>query len=880
MEPEKRIKSVICSNSGVDSMKKFELLGATAIALLAATPTLAQTASTDTPQASEEDTAEGGEIIVTASKREQTLQDVPISVSVTSSQTVERAQIRDLIDLQSVVPSLKVPQFQSSTQTNFVIRGFGNGANNAGIESSVGVFIDGVYRSRSASAIADLPEIERIEVLRGPQSTLFGKNVSAGAISIITKKPKFDFGLKAEATAGNYGQIAGKLSVTGPLSETIAARLSGSFDTSEGYFRNVNIGGKVNNRNRYSLRGDVLFEPSDALSFRLIADYNRINEVCCGAVPIQNGAATAFIGRSRTATAAEGGPGLGAAIGNPARVFNYELAYNENPNNKLTGKGLSLQGDYDLGGAKLTTITSYREQKVRSNLDVDFTGARIVNQLNGLGIKSFTSEVRLASKGDGRVNWLVGGFLSKEKITTSEDIRWGPDGRPFVNFLTSNLSSLIEGLQAAISPPGTIIPGQTYIAAGTGVRADDRLKDTSYSLFGQADFELVDGLTISGGLAYLNDKKRVRTVSLSNDIFARLNLQNLSFGPIPIANLPAALQGLATILRPDGTLNIVNGVPTPLRGLASPIPVNLFSNSQINLAPLQFLSQPFDIPNATENGVFKGDKVTYMGRIAYDFSKRLNAYATYSKGWKASAVNLSRDSRPPDVNGVGRSASPEDVTVYEVGVKGSFPGGFVNLAVFKQSIKGFQSNAFTGTGFNLVNAGKQSVKGFELDGSYRPVKALTLGFGVTYLDPKYDSFTRAACVLVTIDPRCTPGVQFRDLSGRRPPGISKWSVNLNGNYDVALGGGWKGFIRGDYSYASNVNVGAQAPPAIATFNFNTVNAAIGVGNEDKLEVQFFVRNLIKDKALQTVFASVAQSGSFAGYPIPPRTYGVTLRKTF
>jgi iron complex outermembrane recepter protein len=858
-------------------MKKLNLLSATAMSLLFTAPVVAQTA----PQAAEDTEAtDATEIIVTAGKREQTLQDVAISVSVTDSKTVERAQIRDLIDLQSVVPSLKVPQFQSSTQTNFVIRGFGNGANNPGIESSVGVFIDGVYRSRSASAIADLPEIERVEVLRGPQSTLFGKNVSAGAISIITKKPKFDFGLKAEATAGNYGEIGAKLSVTGPLSETLAARLSGSFDTAKGYFRNINVGGRVNNRNRYSLRGDILFEPSDALSFRLIGDYNHINEVCCGAVPIQNGPATLFIGRSTTATAAQGGPGLGSAIGDPNRIFNYELAYDENPLNTLTGKGISLQGDYDLGGAKLTSITSYRTQSVQNNLDVDFTGARIVNQLNGLNIKSFSQEVRLASQGKGPFSWLIGGFLSKENIKSSEDIRWGTQARPFVNFLTSNLSSLIEGLQAAISPPGSIIPGQTYIAPGTGVRQNNRLKDTSYSIFGQADYEIVDGLTISGGLAYLYDKKRVATQSLSNDRFALLNLSNLSFGPIPIGALPAPLQGLATILRPDGTLNIVGGVPTPLRGLGAPIPTNMFANSQINLVPLQFLRQPIDYPNATENGILGGHKVTYMGRVAYDVSRRLNVYATYSKGWKAGAVNLSRDSRPPDANGIGRTAAPEDVTVYEVGVKGSFPGGFVNLAVFQQSIKGFQSNAFTGTGFNLVNAGKQSVKGFELDGSYRPTKGLTLGFGVTYLDPKYDSFTKAACVLVTIDPRCTTGVQFRDLSGTRPPGISKWSVNLNGNYDFAIGGGWNGFIRGDYSYASKANVGQSAPPAIATFDFTTVNAAVGFGNEDKLEVQFWVRNLTKAKYLQTVFSSVAQSGSFAGYPNTPRQYGLTLRKTF
>jgi outer membrane receptor protein involved in Fe transport len=134
------------------------------------------------------------EIYVTATKRQQTLQEVPVAVSVTNSETIEKAQILDILDLQSVVPSLRITQLQSSANTNFIIRGFGNGANNAGIEPSVGVFIDGVYRSRSAGAISDLPNLERVEVLRGPQSTLFGKNASAGIISVVTAKPDQEFG--------------------------------------------------------------------------------------------------------------------------------------------------------------------------------------------------------------------------------------------------------------------------------------------------------------------------------------------------------------------------------------------------------------------------------------------------------------------------------------------------------------------------------------------------------------------------------------------------------------------------------------------------------------------------------------------------------------
>ena len=184
-------------------------------------------------------TAGLAEIVVTATKREQTLQDVPISVSVTSEATIEQAHIKDLIDLQSVVPSLKVQQFNAIGQTNFLIRGFGNGSGNDGIESSVGVFVDGVYRSRTSSALDDLPEVERIEVLRGPQSTLFGKNVSAGAISIVTAKPQFTLGGDAELDFGNYSYKQARASITGPLTDTVAVRLSGNADLRDGYLTNT-----------------------------------------------------------------------------------------------------------------------------------------------------------------------------------------------------------------------------------------------------------------------------------------------------------------------------------------------------------------------------------------------------------------------------------------------------------------------------------------------------------------------------------------------------------------------------------------------------------------------------------------------------------------
>ena len=239
------------------------------------------------PQASDE--ADENVIIVTATKREQTLEEVPVAVSVTSAAAIERAQVRDLKDLQTLVPSLRVSQLQSSANTNFIIRGFGNGANNPGIEPSVGTFIDGVYRSRSAGSIGDLIDIERVEVLRGPQSTLFGQNASAGVISIVTQKPSFEWGGYVEGTIGNYNAQILKSKITGPLSDNVAFSLSAVRNERDGYFKELKSGKAINDRDRSDVRAQLLWNASDNFELRIIADTSTISEVCCGVSNLVNG---------------------------------------------------------------------------------------------------------------------------------------------------------------------------------------------------------------------------------------------------------------------------------------------------------------------------------------------------------------------------------------------------------------------------------------------------------------------------------------------------------------------------------------------------------------------------------------------------------------
>ena len=866
-------------------MGKARLIGISLLALAISTPALAQVApppatgvGPDTQSLNDRESAAVAnptpgkaradaeqttdDIVVTATKREQTLQDVPVSVSVTSEQTIQRAQIRDLIDLQSVVPSLKVAQTNTVGSTNFYIRGFGNGAGNVGIEGSVGVFIDGVYRSRSAASLNDLPEIERIEVLRGPQSTLFGKNVSAGAINIVTKRPQFELGGRLDLTVGNYGQLVAKATATGPLTDTLAIRLSGDVDQRDGFFKNVVTGQKDNDRNRASGRVDLLWNPVDRLSIRLIGDYNEINERCCAAVQLLNGPATQFI-------AATPPFGLGGAVTNPATRFNRTVAFDRDPTNHIVGKGVSGQIDYDLSFAKLTSITAYRDQRDDETGDVDFTGADLSSRVDDTHIRTFTQEVRLTSTGKGFFTWLVGGFYDNEKLNYNTQVNFGSGIRAYADGLSGQVPAALLGalpaslrgaltgrsniyalefLQSLVTP--SIRPGATYFQAGQAVYAPYTLKQDSFSFFGQGDLHPTSHLTITGGIAYLNDRKASTANVQLTDAFSALNLQNVP--QFTALGLPANLYGAL------GALQFFYG-NAPTHG-------------------------PVNYPNANETGVLKGDKVTYLGRANYEFGP-VNVYVSYSTGWKAGAYNLSTDARAPDANGVGRTAGPENVTLYEAGAKSRFRGGYLNLAVFKQNIKGFQSNAYTGTGYALVNAGQETVKGVEADAAYRPISWLSLTSAATYLDPRYDSFLRAPCV--SFDPRCAvnaaTGVApaFRDLSGTRPALIARWTVSSSATINHDFGDSFGAFLRGEYDYQSKVQLTEVVPANIATYGVSNVNASLGFSiPKQKIELLFYVRNLTQKNQVTLAFPTVAQTGSYSGFLNDPHTYGATLTKRF
>ena len=402
-------------------------------------------------------------IIVTATKREQTLQEVPVAVSVVDDQVVADSQINDVLDLQSVVPSLRVSQLERANNTTFIIRGLGNGGNNPGIEPSVAVYIDGVFRSRSASALADFLDLERVEVLRGPQSTLFGKNATAGVVNIVTKEPSFTPGGTAELTIGNYNQFIARGYATGPISDSIAYSLSGSYNVRDGYTSNPVNNEDINDRNRASIRGQLLFQPTDKLELKLIGDWDQLDEICCTVFNAGEGPLNYTSGPTASDVVALLG-GQKQAPGD----WDYDVYFNTASTNEIVNNGVSLEAEYALADAiTLTSITAFRTKEEDIEFEGDFTSLDILGtNSRDFDTETFTQELRLSGDTD-RFSWLVGAFYFDESADNFVEIDYGADTRPYVDILSANPAlggSAVSFVESVVG-----VPSGTFFAEGNGI---------------------------------------------------------------------------------------------------------------------------------------------------------------------------------------------------------------------------------------------------------------------------------------------------------------------------------------------------------------------------------------------------------------------------
>jgi outer membrane receptor protein involved in Fe transport len=864
-------------------------------------------------------------ITVTAQKREQTLQEAPVSVAAVTGEQLEQSQIRDAADLQTLVPSLRVAEFATSTNTEFSLRGIGTSSFNPGLEPSVGVFIDGVYRPRSGSAINDLLSVERVEVIRGPQSTLFGRNTPAGVVSVITQQPEYEFGYVAELTHGNYNTNIARASVTGPLSDTMAFRIDGSMHQNDGYMDAVD-GREINNRSRHTWRAQLLWNPGDNTEVRIIGDYGGIDENCCAAPfayydPIDQGA---LVGLGGTAVPAD--PDGGDLI-----------AIDGNLNTNLVTKGVSVEVNHDYDAFTLTSITAFRNYDEDQNFDADFSDLDLVSLRHIQNeYDSFTQEFRITSTGDNFIDWMGGAFYYNNRLSYSNATPYGSDARAFFDAASAADPAAQQLISAFGLPPGSggvdllefflnmnqaagvgnfaplpsgnaalpTTPAEGFISTSHGLISEDYQYDTeAWSVFGQLDFNITDRFTVTLGGRYSDESKEMVATIDQPDPMSTFSFVDLA-RDLRLVTPTTCDPTLFPIIGGDACAYLV---PALLAQGGAPIdPTQPLTDAQARSAALNpllgfsaFQNWPpvsgSDFPTSRTDTNFSGNII-----LSYDVSDTLNIYGSYATGFKPGGFNVSTNAAFTGVF----EFEEETAESFEIGAKGSLGNGrfLYAIAYFNQEIEDFQTNNFVGNGFALENAGSIEVSGIEFEGQWSPVDNLLFTGGFTYLiDNQYGDYEFAPCpdsfngvgVWDAGDPMfalCEPGnertndagvtASFNDLTGV-DRGNSELVGSLTATLTTPLDNGWEIDWRGEATYVSEfLHTTSQDPRPFAQQDaFTLYNASVTIGSDtDSWALQFWGRNLFDEDYTKGGFPSVGYLGtSYNVYPGDPQTYGVTLR---
>ena len=823
------------------------------------------------------------DIIITAQKREQNLQDVPIVVTTLSQESLENAGVRDIKDLQILTPGMTVTSTQSEASTTVRIRGVGTVGDNPGLESSVGVVIDGVYRSRNSVGFGDLGEMSRIEVLKGPQGTLFGKNTSAGVINILTEAPSFTPGFNGEITAGNYGQFGVAASATGPLSDTLAIRLYAARRVRDGFY-DVNTGDGPRTRtedatqNFYTLRGQLLWLPNDSTSMRLIADFSKRDEYCCSAVQIRTASTYPFIdGLSVGTGQAPPAAGFGAL------PFSRTAYANRDTGQEIEDKGISLEINVDLegfGGATLTSVTSARDWASSVGMDIDYTGADIVYRNNdgeyGYQVKNLTQEFRLAGATE-NLDWLIGVFATKEDIDRTDSWYYGADYTPFLSFLISaalagggapfpispstigcytRVAQTTPGLATCLTTGGASSGGGIGFIVGQGYRDSYEQGSTSFAVFTNNSWHVTDAFDITLGLRYTKDDKSLDGQQLNTN--GNSNTCNAT-----LANAGAI----------GGVLGA--SAPTVIGRICLPWANSAFTNRTI--------AEDFD--DGELSGTIKA---------SYRLSPEVMVYGSYARGYKSFGYNLDRVQ-----NGITPNASllfpSEVVDSYEAGIKTTLFNRTVllNATYFDQTFTDFQLNTFLGTAYVVESIPELTSRGVDADFLwFTPVEGLSFQGGVTYTDAKYGNFTAADMTV--------PGnfAQLSLLPGSRASFAPEWSATGSVNFDRSIGNGLRMGMSLAAKYSTDYNTGSDLLPYKQQDALTLLNGRITLGSEDdRWSFEVWGQNLTDEEYVQVAFNAPLQGSAFQSTVQPngtyfnpaldsqtydaflgqPRTYGATLR---
>jgi len=766
--------------------------------------------------------ATGTDIVVTARRRTETIQNVPIAISVIGGTAISETGAYNVNRLTQLAPSL---QFYSTNPRNSAanIRGLGApfGLTNDGIEQGVGIYVDQVYYSRIASATFDFTDTDRIEILRGPQGTLYGKNTTAGAINITTRKPSFTPEARFEVSGGNLDFVQVKGSASGPLiGDTLAARLSVSYTSRRGTIYNVRQNEYENSQDNLSLRGQILWEAAPNLDITLYGDYNRQQPKCCVQYYARVGTTQRPLSRQYDALAAA----LGYAVPS-TDAFDRVTDVDTPLRARQELGGASVVANLNLGDATLTSVSAYRFWNWDPSNDRDFIGLPVTSvSANPSQQYQLSQELRIGSNGTRKIDYVAGLFYFYQSIDTQG---LQVQGSAASRYLLSPTSPNINN-------PATL--------DGLAARNTIGFTNTSAAFFGKLTWNATDAFQLSGGFRVNYDEKNGNYLS------------------------------------------------TVTTGSGSTV---LTSEQRGVLAPQSYAPK------------FSNWNVSGDVTAAYQVAPDIHTYFTYARSYKSGGINLSGLPLDGSNNPILSAATvkPEAVNHYEVGLKTRLlnRAATVNVAAFWTDIYDYQATVTNGQlgvlrGY-LANAGQVRTRGVEIDAAYRPTSRLNLYANGAYTDAKYIRFvdapcppelsggTAAAAGQVPSVPGTPGGISPANcnISGQGLPGISKWAFSYGAEYDVPgqLFGSSGQFYAGyDGSYRSRFS--SNPSPSRYTYidGYALSNFRLGFKKSDRFNVFGWVRNAFGQDYFEVLALQSGNTGLVVGQPGDPRTYGVTISKSF
>lgn len=796
---------------------RFSTALAATVSFIVAMPAAAETAVSPGEGAS----ASSGQIIVTARRRAEDAQEVPAALSVVSADTLTKSYTVNVNQLSQLVPALNYSS-ANPRNTAFTIRGLGSSVvsvsqANDGLEPGVGFYVDQVYHARPATAAFDFTDIAQIEVLRGPQGTLFGKNTTAGAIHISSKVPSFDFGAEAELSYGSRDFVQGKAAITGPLlGDVLAFRLSGSITRQGGYIRNIRRDEIQNNIHNDTIRGQLLFQPSGDFSLRLIGDWGNFKNNCCAQVFVRV-APTLKPAAQQYAALAANAPG-GAYAPPSNNPFDHITDNDAALGVDTQEGGVSAIADWTIGSATLTSVSAWRFWKWDAANDRDYTGLHIqTTQHIPSRQDQYSQELRIASNASGPIEYVAGLYYFNQKIVGHPISIYGP-------LATYWLLASTDAQGRPIIRPSNLLDG--YQTNGT-----TDFRTDSYGVFGEVTWRPAPRLALTGGLRYTYEEK--------DGIYDVRALGGLTTGLTP-----SLISDKNSILRTQNyTAHVGDGSASGRVNIAYDLIDGIMAYASyakgeksggINMSGLPVY--PAGVPGHASGDPIESTKIV-----------RPEKNTTWEGGIKTRWLG---DRLTFNING------------YYVKVRNFQANVVDNAAVI--ALRSY-----------LANIPEVTVKGAEFDASARIGSRLTLRASGAYADGEYASYPNGPCPIELTG----SGTAKCDLSGKALPGLPKWSGSAGAEYALPLTLGPVGgefFLRADANAKSKVFGDATGSAYTVIKGYTLINASIGY-RTPHWDVALFARNLLDKDYMQNLTVQAGNSGLIVGTPSEPRLTGITLR---